>query len=642
MRVGGAGPGFAAGASTLIAVLAPALVAILLGLPRLGLGYFWDDYIFLSNAQASPLTDLLPTPGYPFYRPLSRGAVFDLLLLLGPHGSLAAHALNLALFAASAALLASLAGALAGARAGLLAGLAFAAFGPAPGLVAWASGSQDLLAIACLLAALHLRHARRTGASLVALSGALLSKEPAVLIVPVLILWDWLLGRPPFRIGRNAAYFGGLAALWGAVHPALRELASGTQRIAASYVGLGAPDRWATYGGRYLLTLLNVPITGLRTPWPGELAGAGIVTAAVVLPALYLTRDPNRKSPRAGGPSLPRIVGVATLIAVPQLLLPAALVRVWLPYFACLPAIGAALAYGAALARAPTGIAALACFAYLGLGIWSRGMEVQGDPVYTERTFVVASRAVRRVERNYRLLHPTMPRGVQVSLSIAATGRLGITQTMLAGRALRIWYADPALTAVLPERHRRSGRPEMLHRITSDLSVVEIDPDRIAFRWAGGDSIDSAEIVRPIRAYWRGAAASGETDRAADGLLRLAAREPPGESEYDRRLAAMVLLSSGQAAAARRILDSTAAFPHGVALEAVRKLLAETSGDAAQDSSAFPAFGLSPRDPPVARYLMRALEADGLDRQALHFARRLQAARPGDMESAGLIRRHGG
>ena len=630
-----------AGLPALAAILAPALVAVVLALPRLTLGFFWDDYIFLTNAQASPLTDLLPTPGYPFYRPLPRGALFDLLLLLGPHGALAAHALNLALLAASSALVASLALRLAGPVAGLLAGLAFAAFGPAPGLVAWASGAQDLFAIAFGLAALRLRHDRRALGSALALAAALLSKEPAVLFVPVLILWDYLLGRRPFRVLRHAALYGGIAVLWAAAHPALRVLAPGSVGAPApGYLGPGAPGEWALRLGWYAVTLLNLPITWLATPWPGELTWAAAAAAVIGITAYWGIRRPPTLPPPEPI-SVARAAGLAAVIAVPQLLLPALTVRVWLPYFACLAAIGSALWLGVAVARAPASLATLGLVAYVGLGVWCRGMDVRDRPVFTEQTFVEASRAARALEGNFHSLTPTLPRGTLVSLSIGATGRLGIHQTLTEGRALRIWYSDPALTAVAPERHRSGGRPEVLMRVTSDLTVVEIDPDRIDFRWEGSDSLDAGEVTRPIRAYWRGAAASGQVDRAVAGLRRLAGEDDQAYRDYDRRLAAMLLLAARRQAEARSILDSTAALPRGLAVDFVKKLLSETSGDATQDSSAFPAFGISASDPGVARYLMRAFHAEGQETLARQFALRVQEARPGDMESEAILRLRG-
>jgi len=71
--------------------LLPVAIAVCLCIPRLTLGYFWDDYTFLSNVQRGSLVDFLPFPQAVFYRPLSRGVSFLLLFLLGPVGNIAGH-----------------------------------------------------------------------------------------------------------------------------------------------------------------------------------------------------------------------------------------------------------------------------------------------------------------------------------------------------------------------------------------------------------------------------------------------------------------------------------------------------------------------------------------------------------------------
>lgn len=45
---------------TRVALLFPVLVAVVLCAPRLGLGYFSDDYILLTAGQADPSAFLLP------------------------------------------------------------------------------------------------------------------------------------------------------------------------------------------------------------------------------------------------------------------------------------------------------------------------------------------------------------------------------------------------------------------------------------------------------------------------------------------------------------------------------------------------------------------------------------------------------
>ncbi|HZE19806.1 MAG TPA: hypothetical protein VE402_06770, partial [Candidatus Angelobacter sp.] len=174
----------------------PILVAVVLSLPCLGLGYFWDDYAFLTRVQSNPVAALGPEPG-DFYRPLARVLYFWPLASLGSSGASIAHLFNLILLAAAVYLLVSLTKDLAGPRAGIHAGLLFAALAPVPSLVAWASGSQDLLAIALSLATLHLRNSGRNLGAGIAAAAALLSKEAAAVMVPVLILWDWITGKRP-------------------------------------------------------------------------------------------------------------------------------------------------------------------------------------------------------------------------------------------------------------------------------------------------------------------------------------------------------------------------------------------------------------------------------------------------------------
>src|SRR5690242_6342870 len=120
----------------------PILVATALCLPVLGLGYFWDDFVFLARVQSHPWAAFGPEPGA-FYRPLPRALYFWPLAGLGSSGALAAHIANLLLLAVSIYLLVSLVRDLGGDRAGALAGLFFAGLAPAASLVAWASASQD-------------------------------------------------------------------------------------------------------------------------------------------------------------------------------------------------------------------------------------------------------------------------------------------------------------------------------------------------------------------------------------------------------------------------------------------------------------------------------------------------------------------
>src|SRR5438093_5947217 len=86
-------------------VLVPVLITFVLNLPSLGLGYFWDDFYFLSSqGQGVSRNYLLPDPHTAFYRPLSQGVYFALLRFADPTSGILGHVLNLAVLAGTVAL----------------------------------------------------------------------------------------------------------------------------------------------------------------------------------------------------------------------------------------------------------------------------------------------------------------------------------------------------------------------------------------------------------------------------------------------------------------------------------------------------------------------------------------------------------
>ncbi|HYQ89631.1 MAG TPA: hypothetical protein VEU09_08400, partial [Candidatus Binatia bacterium] len=499
--------------------LPPILMAAVLSIPVLGLGYFWDDFVFLARVQSHPLAAFGPEPGV-FYRPLPRALYFWPLAGLGSSGAIVAHLANLSLLAVSIYLLVSLARDLAGDRAGALAGLLFAGLGSVAGLVAWASGSQDLFAILFSLAALRLRGQGRIVASGIAMAAALLSKETAVCVVPALVLWDWIVGKKPARIGAGVLMFGAPALAWALLHPGLRALASrGFEREPRAYVGFANLAVSEFHARHYLLALLNAPATPgavARGPW--AIVGAAI---AIALAGLFLL--PRRESPEPprAGLSLPRAALLAALLTLPSLALPALMIQRWAAYFVCMPALGVALFFGVLLARVPLVLAAGVVAAYVGLGFWSRQIDTPGQDSLTERSFIDASRAIGEVEHGFRSLRPVFPPGSQVLVSVASSGLLGIDGTVHDGQALRTFYRDPTLRTLRPERRLPHPRSEFLYRITGARDVVEIDADRGSFRSSGANP-DTEEVRAITRTYTRGLAATGEADRAARILGRLA------------------------------------------------------------------------------------------------------------------------
>jgi len=616
------------------------LIAVCLCIPRLALDYFWDDYTFLSNAQRGSFMDLLPSPQAVFYRPLSRGAYFLLLFVLGPAGHLAGHLINLAAFCISTALLVSLTDKLAGRSTGMVAGILFAALAPLPSLVAWASGAQDLFAITFVLGALYLRHVGRPVEALLAMIAALLSKETALVVVPLLIYWDVLVERSSARVRSFALLYGIPILVWALAHPGIRGAFAGAsaQTDPSGYVGSVGEDS-LLYFLRYVLVLFNIPITGLATPWPMELTLPWL--AAVILILMTSRALARSKREEASAPPLLGLGVMAVLLGVPALLFPSVLIRVWSPYLAALAGIASSMVIAALLWRSSTGLTTAVLVVYVTLGVWSRGVVVPGGAVLTEHTLVDASQAAKRVRGNFKRVEPALPHGAQLLVSVGATGTRGIAQTLHEGRALNLWYGDRSLTALTPE-HRRSGSArEYLFRVTPELDVIELDIENHHVR-SNRSEVDGEEIFRPLRTYARGVAASGEPDRALR-TLHWVARMDRGQprSGYEARLIAMVLLSAGKDRTADSVLAQAPALGRIDRLNLIGGIFSQPTDNPAFDSLAFRAFEVSPSDPPALRYLMLQFVATGRPEQAVATARRLQTLAPGDSESAEVIR-HGG
>jgi len=621
----------------------PILVAAALSLPVLPLGYFWDDFVFLARVQSHPLAALGPEPGV-FYRPLPRALYFWPLADLGSSGALVAHIANLLLLAVSIYLLVSLVRDLGGDRAGALAGLFFAGLAPAASLVAWASASQDLFAILFTLAALRLRSRGRILGATVAIAAALLSKETAVCAIPVLVLWDGIVGRKPARIGRGVLAFGGLALAWALLHPGIRSLASrGFEREPRAYVGFANLAVSEFHARHYALALVNWPgapgasIQGTAANgWTsGQWAVVGAALAIAFAGLFLLPRHESEES-RRPGLSLPRAALLGALLTLPALALPALMIQRWAAYFVCMPALGVAILAGICLSRAPLVLAMGAVAAYVGLGFWGRAIDTQSSNALTERSFVEASRAIGEVERGFRSLRPAFPRDSQVLVSVASSGLLGIDGTMHDGQALRTFYREPSLRTLRPERRLPRPRAEFLYRITGARDVVEIDADRGTFR-SSGAAPDTEEVRAITRTFTRGLAASGEADRAVRILGRLAAGDGPALRSYDLRLAAMGLMNQGDAPGARRLLEEAPPITREYALYCVSKVMSEPSRSSGLDSCAYAAFGVSYSDPEALRSLMELYYASQFVPQAIHFARRLQEVAPGDSESAAIL-----
>ena len=625
-----------------IALALSGLVAIVLCLPRLGLGYFWDDYIFLTSSGVNPLAFLLPNETTIFYRPISMGLYFLLLGAVDPTEGWVAHFLNLGLLVSCVLALATLVTRIAGFHAGLIAGTSYAAFGATASLVAWVTVSHDLLAIAFLLLAFHLRHSGRTIGALVAAGCAILSKETALAVLPALALWPWLVNRKPYRLAFHGLLYLGLVVLWGAVHRGVQILlAHGFSSVATGYVQAQSAESWPLKTGRYLLHLFNLPWTGHETPWPSGLTWYAIAGIVLLAGSLWIgLRSADRGTTAPAQPiSTRRAIVLAALLALPPLAIDVVLVGHWAPYYLALPGLGGALLLGVLLSRSSIPVVTLVLSAYLLLGVWCRGVSDPETLAFTEENFLAGSRATRDVERNFKALHESFPPGSHLLVSVGQTGTLGIAQTLLQGQAPRLWYRDPSLETLLPQERRDSTRPQFVFRVRSDLHVLEIDPDSLRVRSSGETQPHPDEIGRTIRSYARGLASTGEQDRAVRILERLGQVDGGLLYDYDLRLAAMIRYAQGRVVEAETLKARSSLIPREFAIDMVGKVLSEPTADSAMDSCAFWAFDASPTDTSVVARLMRLFRDGGYRDQACDFARRMRELAPRNAESLEILRR---
>ncbi|HYR69291.1 MAG TPA: hypothetical protein VER77_05370 [Candidatus Dormibacteraeota bacterium] len=623
------------------ALIAPAVLALVLVLPTFSFTYLFDDYDFLGRAQSFQLSQLTPDPGTLFYRPLSREIYFRVLYLLDPNQPFWGHLANTILLVAAVLLLSSITRKLAGPRAGYAAGAAFAALGALPILVGWASGSQDLLAIVFVLAALAAQLSNRPVVAMLGMACALLSKETAVAFVPAIAIARWVVGERPYKVRTSLIGFGLLVAAWGAAHPGIRLLLSSGLESggpSAAYLTWSGADRWASLV-KGVATLGNLPISGAGTPWPGERNSTLAVAAAVVLMGSWTiwrfrAGSLDRGTAQGGITSAPRLVALSLLLAIPPLLLISLLVRYWQPYYLSLAAIGTSMLLGVGLARLPALPAAALALGFLALGIWCRGMDL-GPGIPTERTVRPPMERLRRAEAEFRKRFPRIDSPAHVYLSVFVPEDKAVSMHLFRFQVLRIWYRNHSIDTMHPEWRRPDPPEERLAWVAPDMSVHEIDPRTLETRPALADS-GSYEYGATLRAYAQGLAASGHTDRAVEILLRMPAPDPL-VAVVHRRLAAALLLADGREPEAAKLLRTTPPLDREDALDVAGMFL---SNPARRDIDApvLAALGLAPADTAAVRGVMRKVALTGRREATIRFAHRLLAMMPGDWEAEALLR----
>lgn len=622
---------------TLTAWMGATLCALILAFNVFRLPFLWDDFDFLGRAQSLQLKHFLPDPSIVFYRPLSREAHFWVVTHILNSSPLAAHVLNAAIAAGTLAILIAFVRNLVGAPAGLLAGLVFACSAVLPLEIGWVSAGQDLLCAFFLMAALYLQLLRKPLVASLAMAAALLSKETAIVILPIVVVLSAI--RPDRSKGeliRTLVAQGAVALGWAAIHPWIRSLLSGAT------AGESAASEYLAFRGVELLPAmlrgaaitLNLPWAGQTPAWPSHLIPPAIVVTAVLL--LIARMKPVRLSTRAimeGGHRVAILVG--SLMLLGSLALTSLLLGLWSPHYACIPALGLSIVAGPLLARAPVAISAATLVAYLWLGIGLRGNAFE-PIVPSEPNFIESAAALQKVEAGFKSLYPTLPAS-NVYVSVQAQGSGGLYRQVFRFQPLRIWYREPDIWVLDPNRRKQGQAREFLFWIDRNLAVWEIQLTDFRPRGPTGD-ISLPQYQKTLRGYAFGLASAGDVDRAVFILAGM-----PQQSRvlwaFDRRSAAMLLYAAARPAEAERVAATAPQFAPDRAMEAVVALLVEPVSGLDLDTSAMRAFGLDPGDEQTVRSLMRTFEARNYFQAAIRFATRLQAMRPGEPESAAVLER---
>ena len=611
---GAAFPGLAPVGGLALVLLAGAWLQI----SALRLPFFADDYLFLDQARGRSLWGALtsPDPLRNFWRPVGRQLYFWLVARCG-ESPVVAHVLNLAIFLGIVALLFVLARRLAGTRAAVIAASVLALHYAADVPVRWASGSQDLIAVAGALGALCLVAWGRAGWAALPLGIGLLAKE-TVVVTPLLAAW--MMWRPGERWTRTLGRvwpLGAVVAAWAVVWPfAMHGRSGGTVSFGLDYIP-AAPVH-------LLQVLLGAEWAPRLAPRLFQVLPPLIPLALVLIAIAWVRRGRAPARPEAAGAASPGPPAWSTgLVWAAAATLPVvAVAHIWSAYYYLFALCGLALLLGDLLARRPVWIA-LGATALLAWGSESaRRLEtfaVESSPWLTESHldrfyFDRSMWWVRRYLEDLRRQRPTLPHrstlffsGIQYFSSWQAAD----------GPLIRWAYRDSSLRSYYfhdftAERARRG--PFFVFGTRNDSLVEQKPGPDMLFGMAASQAAseryalakDVLELARerspgmPRTAYWLawvemalGDSAAARRELAATGFTLRPGPSP--QSALARRLLAAgdTLGAAGQLAEAIRThaLDADA---HGLLAD-----LRLASGNSVLEALA--ARLLTPRDPAVWR-----------------------------------------
>ena len=611
----------------------PALIALILSWRTLRWPFLWDDFDFLGRVARLRLQDFLPVDQVVFYRPISRELYFWIVSHVLGGTPLAGHLLNATVVILIIVLLMSLAQKLARPKAALVSGLVFACSAALPLVTGWISASQDLLCLLFALLGFRLQVSRKPFAAALAMAAACLSKETAIVLIPVPITIEVLRRAPRSEIRRTVLAHASVLILWALVHPWTRGLLSGIVLQGTNggdYVAFrGISAVMSSLRG--LALSLNLWWIGATMRWTGQNVLPAIAASAIIV---YLMRRSGSAVASDDEPvaESSTLLGIGLLTVLGPVALTSLTLSDWSPHYAIIPAAGWSLLAGAVLSSRGK-IAVFTILAFLWLGISVRDMT--GAPtIPSELNFAETAQSLGLVENGFKRLHPTLPAESNVYVSVQAKGHGGLYRQLFRFQPLRVWYGHPDIWVLDPNRYRAGAKFAFLFWITPQLDVLEIDTQTLAPK--GATSIDLFQYQKTLRGYAFGLTAAGQVDRAVSILFSMPERSQD-VAIFDRRSAGMLLMAVDRDADAFRLLAGVPSFDHAGSIAAATALLIEPVAGLDLDVAAMRAFGLNPTDEPTLEELMSRLDAVGSTAGAARFARRLQIMNPGNRASAALL-----
>ncbi len=559
------------------AVVLVALAAIAAHVRSLTAPFFADDWLFLDQVRGRSLFAALasPDPIGNYFRPLGRQVWFSVLGVWSGESPFVFHAANLVCLVLAIVLLARIARRAAGPAAGVIAAAFLALHYAADVPVLWASGSQELLSLTLVLAALDLqqRGARLAGAGV--FLAALLAKEAVVLAPVAALALDPEGGTLRTRVQRGWPW---LAAV--GVWVAIAALASASRGTAGAGLHL---TPLAPLAVPVLLARVAIALEWVRgaAPWSRWIdPGAGGWLALLAATAAVLWIAPAGVAPRTRKSADARVspgpwpvVRTGLLWALAGALPVVAVAPLWSAYYFLFALAGVGLALGAALASRPAPLAAAAVLA-LGLAsnearglqefatapsAWSGQSHV--NRFYLERGMSVISRGIADLRRQmpkpeprttvfvaglpsfaaFQVADGPLVRGVYRDSTLRGYYLSQLTRERLQRGPWRLFFYKPALGQLVDETHT----PGVLLStalgmvLNGQIDVAEAalqaaasngEPDmghRYVTAWVAYDRGDRARVPQLLRESGRTPAAGAEV-AVRDIRARLGARDTLG------------------------------------------------------------------------------------------------------------------